>query len=40
MKEINKFIDELFPDTELRRYMWEHLASILIGTNENQTFNI
>ena len=20
--------------------MWEHLASILIGTNENQTFNI
>ena len=40
MDEINKFIDELFPDSELRRYMWEHLASILIGTNENQTFNI
>ena len=40
MKEINKFIDELFPDQELRRYMWEHLASVLIGTNENQTFNI
>ena len=38
--EINKFMDELFPDEELRRYMWEHLASTLIGTNDNQTFNI
>lgn len=38
--EITKFIDELFPDKELRKYMWEHLASILVGTNENQTFNI
>ena len=40
MQEINQFIDELFPDKELRRYMWEHLASVLVGTNENQTFNI
>jgi P4 family phage/plasmid primase-like protien len=40
IQEINKFIDELFPDKELRRYMWEHLASILIGKNDNQTFNI
>ena len=40
MNEINKFIDELFPNTELRMYMWQHLASTLIGTNENQTFNI
>ena len=40
IKEINKFMDELFPDEELRRYMWEHLASTLIGTNDNQTFNI
>ena len=38
--EITTFIDELFPDEELRKYMWEHLASILVGTNENQTFNI
>lgn len=38
--EIYQFIDELFPNEELRKYMWEHLASILIGTNENQTFNI
>ena len=40
LQEVNKFIDELFPDKELRRYMWEHLASILIGKNDNQTFNI
>ena len=40
IKEINNFIDELFPNEELREYMWQHLASILIGTNENQTFNI
>ena len=40
MAEINLFIDQLFPDLELRRYMWEHLASILIGTTDNQTFNI
>jgi P4 family phage/plasmid primase-like protien len=40
IQEINKFIDELFPDKELRRYMWEHLASILIGKNHSQTFNI
>jgi len=38
--EINKFMDELFPDEQLRAYMWEHLASCLVGTNENQTFNI
>lgn len=40
MQEINQFIDELFPNPELRKYMWEHLASVLVGTNENQTFNI
>ena len=40
IKEINLFMKELFPDEELRRYMWEHLASTLVGTNENQTFNI
>ena len=31
---------QLFPMKELNNYMWEHLASALIGTNENQTFNI
>ena len=38
--EINKFINELFPNIELRQYMWEHFASLLLGTTENQTFNI
>ena len=31
---------ELFPNDELRSYMWEHLASVLLGKNTNQTFNI
>ena len=39
-KEIEEFIKQIFPDKNLREYMWEHLASCLIGTNENQTFNI
>ena len=38
--EIALFIKELFPVKELHDYMWEHLASCLIGTNKNQTFNI
>lgn len=38
--EITEFMSELFPDEDLRRYMWEHSASCLVGTNENQTFNI
>ena len=50
IKEINDFMSQLFPDIEneetgerdssLRTYMWEHLASTLLGTNKNQTFNI
>lgn len=38
--EINDFMNKLFPDENLRTYMWEHLASILIGVNKSQTFNI
>lgn len=38
--EINEFMEQLFPVEELRKYMWEHLASSLIGTTENQNFNI
>jgi len=38
--EINDFMAKLFPIEELRRYMWEHLASTLIGKNKSQTFNI
>lgn len=39
-KEIIDFMQKLFPVEELNKYMWEHLASTLIGTNKNQTFNI
>lgn len=38
--EIEDFMYKLFPIDELRAYMWEHLASILIGVNKPQTFNI
>lgn len=38
--EINYFIYQLFPNSDLRKYMWEHLASVLLGKNDNQTFNI
>ncbi len=40
LKEVDLFMEQLFPVVELRKYMWEHLSSTLIGTNENQTFNI
>ena len=40
INELKNFINELFPNPALCEYMWQHLASILIGTNENQTFNI
>ena len=40
IREIYEFFEQLFPDESLRNYMWEHLAATLIGTNENQTFNI
>ena len=40
MQEITDFFNQLFPNPDLRRYMWEHLASCCLGTNDNQTFNI
>ena len=40
LDEVTLFMEQLFPIEELRRYMWNHLASTLIGTNDNQTFNI
>ena len=38
--EIVDFMKKLFPKQELCEYMWDHLASTLIGGNINQTFNI
>lgn len=39
-KEVIEFMEQLFPENELNRYMWDHLASTLVGTNMTQTFNI
>ena len=39
-KEIEDYMESLFPIPELRNYMWDHLASTLIGINHDQTFNI
>lgn len=38
--EIIDFMEKLFPVKDLNRYMWDHLASCLIGTNKNQLFNV
>ena len=37
---LNDFMEKIFPDPNLRAYMWEHAATGLIGNNKNQTFNI
>ena len=38
--EIAVFMNKLFPIPDLNRYMYDHLASCLIGANKNQTFNV
>ena len=38
--EIEVFMNKLFPIPDLNRYMKDHLASSLIGSNKNQTFNV
>jgi P4 family phage/plasmid primase-like protien len=40
MDQITDFMNKLFPIPELNKYMWNHLASCLIGDNKNQTFNV
>ena len=40
VNEINTFMDQLFPEKPLCEYMWDHLASTLLGTSTNQTFNM
>ena len=39
-EEIDDFMEKVFPDPELRQYMWDHAASTLIGENRNQKFII
>lgn len=40
ISEINDFMEKLFPIKSLRDYMWEHLASLLLGINLNQKLHI
>jgi P4 family phage/plasmid primase-like protien len=40
MDEINDFMRKLFPKPQLCEYMWSHLASILLGTPDKQTFHM
>lgn len=39
-EEIEDFMNKIFPNPNVNKYMWHHLASILKGKNKNQTFNI
>ena len=38
--EIDDFMEKVFPNEQLREYMWDHAASTLIGENINQKFII
>ena len=38
--EIDDFMAKLFPRPDLREYMWDHLASVLLGTPDKQTFHM
>ena len=38
--EIIAFMEQLFPQKELCKYMWDHLASCLIGIKKEHAFNI
>lgn len=40
MSEIRKFMHELFPEQDIHDYMWEYLASTLVGVLPNQTWNM
>jgi hypothetical protein len=33
--EINEFMSQIYPNESVKNYMWEHLASTLIGNNPN-----
>ena len=40
METLKTLMYNLFRIEDLNRYMWDHLASCLIGSNKNQTFNV
>jgi P4 family phage/plasmid primase-like protien len=39
-EEIHTFMKQLFPIPSLCKYMWDHLASVLIGIKKEHAFNI
>ena len=38
--EIRTFMRQIFPEEDLCKYMWDHLAAALIGIKREQAFNI
>lgn len=38
--EIHTFMKQLFPEPTVCKYMWDHLASVLIGIKKEHAFNI
>jgi P4 family phage/plasmid primase-like protien len=40
VQNINTFMKQLFPSPSLSKYMWDHLASCLIGIKKEHAFNI
>jgi len=38
--DIMTFMEQLFPQEDLCKYMWDHLASVLIGVKKEHAFNI
>ena len=38
-REIDEFMEKVFPRPELRQYMWRKLASCLEGSNKEQTYD-
>jgi P4 family phage/plasmid primase-like protien len=39
-EEIHEFMNKLFPQPSLCKYMWNHLASALIGVKKEHVFNL
>jgi P4 family phage/plasmid primase-like protien len=40
ISEIEDFFAKIFPNKTLRSYMWQHLASVLLGVNLNQKLHL
>ena len=40
VEQILEFMEQLFPTATLNQYMWDHLASCLIGMKKEHVFNI